>query len=126
MLESCDNRARSEKRNGEMFRHHAEWAKVADAVIEVCALRLTHASPSPVHRLQGGHKGHQVVLLWLAELELQHQVKELDRIVERQQAVIVKVRRGILDPTQGEGLDRPIGDWPCARSSSAACRSARL
>jgi hypothetical protein len=34
MLESCDNRARSEKRNGKMFCRHAEWPKVADAVIE--------------------------------------------------------------------------------------------
>jgi hypothetical protein len=69
-----------------------------------------HARLSPsVHHLQGGHKGHQVFLLWLAELQLQHQVKELDRIVERQQAVIVQVRRGIFDATQGEGLDGPIG-----------------
>jgi len=34
MLESCDNRAGSDKSNGEMFCRHAEWAKVADAVIE--------------------------------------------------------------------------------------------
>jgi hypothetical protein len=34
MLDSCDNHARNEKRNGEMFRCHAEWPQVADAVIE--------------------------------------------------------------------------------------------
>jgi hypothetical protein len=37
MLESCDNRARREKRNGEMFRRHAAWPKVAAAVIEAPA-----------------------------------------------------------------------------------------
>jgi hypothetical protein len=38
MLESCDNRARREKRHGEMFRRHAEWPQVADAVIDAgCA-----------------------------------------------------------------------------------------
>ena len=34
MLESCDNRARGEKRNGEMFRRHAERSKMADSVID--------------------------------------------------------------------------------------------
>ena len=33
MLESCDNRAKREKRYGNMFHRHAEWPKVADAVI---------------------------------------------------------------------------------------------
>ena len=50
MLESCDNRARSEKRNGNMFCRHAEWPQVADAVIEAknCTLLfLPVASQSP-------------------------------------------------------------------------------
>jgi hypothetical protein len=34
MLESCDNRARGEKRNGAMFRRHAERSKMADSVID--------------------------------------------------------------------------------------------
>ena len=34
MLESCDNRARGEKRNGAMFRRHAERSTMADAVID--------------------------------------------------------------------------------------------
>ena len=34
MLESCDNRAGSDKRNGAMFHRHAERSQVADAVIE--------------------------------------------------------------------------------------------
>jgi len=34
MLESCDKFARSEKRHGKMFRRHAAWLKVADAMIE--------------------------------------------------------------------------------------------
>jgi len=34
MLESCDNRARSKKRDEKRFHRHAEWPKVADAVIE--------------------------------------------------------------------------------------------
>jgi hypothetical protein len=34
MLESCDNRAGSAKRHGNVFPRHAEWPQVADAVIE--------------------------------------------------------------------------------------------
>src|SRR5678816_3425632 len=34
MLESCDNHAMSEKRNGKRFRHHTEWPHMADVVIE--------------------------------------------------------------------------------------------
>jgi hypothetical protein len=34
MLESCDNRAGSAKRHGNVFPRHAEWPHVADAVIE--------------------------------------------------------------------------------------------
>jgi hypothetical protein len=41
MLESCDYRAGSEKRNGKMFRRHPEWPKVADAVIEAHPIDIT-------------------------------------------------------------------------------------
>jgi hypothetical protein len=34
MLESCDNRAGSTKRHGNMSPRHAEWPQVAEAVIE--------------------------------------------------------------------------------------------
>jgi len=50
MLESFDNRARSEKRNGKMFCRYAEWPKVADAVSEAknCTLLfLSVATQNP-------------------------------------------------------------------------------
>jgi len=48
MLESCDNCARSEKRHGKMFRRHAEWPKVADAVIEATDVTSKSCASPPV------------------------------------------------------------------------------
>src|SRR5438552_17988733 len=53
--------------------------------------------------------GDQIFLLRGGELQLQNQIEELDRVVQRRQAAIVEVRRGILNPTQGEGFDRAFG-----------------
>ena len=47
MLESYDNCARSEKRNGNMFRCHAEWPKVA-AQNDVRVLRIPLSSGAAV------------------------------------------------------------------------------
>src|SRR5579871_3084254 len=51
---------------------------------------------------------HQVLLLLLRQLQLQHQVEELDGVLQRQAAAVVEVRRAILDATEREALDRPI------------------
>jgi hypothetical protein len=40
MLESCDNRARSEKSNGHMFRRHAEWPQATTWTPPLVAWRL--------------------------------------------------------------------------------------
>ena len=44
----------------------------------------------------------------LRQLELKHEVEELDRVFERQAAAVVHVRRAVLDAAQRERLDRPI------------------
>src|SRR4051795_12541715 len=59
---------------------------------------------------QRQHVGDQRVLLFLRQLEAEHQVEEFDRVGERQQAAVVEVRRRILDAAQRQGLDRAIRD----------------
>src|SRR5262249_27992753 len=60
-------------------------------------------------RLQAQQVSDHVLLLWFGQLELQHDVEEFDRVVERRASAIVEVGRGILDPAEAEGLDRPLG-----------------
>ena len=43
--------------------------------------------------LQRAHEGHEILLLRFGQLRSQHEVEELDRILERQQPPIVQVRR---------------------------------
>src|SRR5262245_23854287 len=65
----------------------------------------------PGHRvpLQLAHKGDQSRLLPRRQLHAENEVEELHRILQGEQPPIVQVGRGILDPAQGEGLDRPLG-----------------
>src|SRR5690242_16255952 len=51
---------------------------------------------------------YQVRLLLLAELQSLDQVEELDRVLQRQAAAVVEVRRAVLDAPQREGLHRPV------------------
>src|SRR5215211_4104743 len=59
---------------------------------------------------QRQHVGDQRVLLFLGQLEAEHQVEEFDSVGEGQQAAVVEVRRRILDAAQRQGLDRAIRD----------------
>src|SRR5947209_868165 len=49
-------------------------------------------------------EGHEVRLLLLAELQPLHEVEELHRVLQRQAAAVVEVRRAVLDAPQREGL----------------------
>ena len=60
------------------------------------------------HALKLAHVRDEVGLLLLAQLRAQHEVEELDGVLQRQQATIVKVRRAVLDAAQRERLHRPI------------------
>ena len=58
MLESCDNRARRKKK-WRMFRRHAEWPKVADAVIDAALYKNVPCLRAPAFfaRSEGGTVG---------------------------------------------------------------------
>src|SRR5260370_1938229 len=51
---------------------------------------------------------NQIALLLAGQLGAEHQIEELDRIIERQQAPVVQVGRCILDAAQREGLDGSV------------------
>src|SRR5690606_13204587 len=59
----------------------------------------------PLQRLQ---EGDQVPLLLRLQLELEHDVEELHRVLEGEQAPVVEVGRRVLDAPQGEGLDGAV------------------
>src|SRR4051812_18879176 len=59
---------------------------------------------------QRQHVDDQRILLFLGQLEAEHQVEEFDSVGERQQAAVVEVRRRLLDAAQCQGLDRAIWD----------------
>src|SRR6202040_368922 len=53
---------------------------------------------------------NQIPLLLAGQLGAEHQIEELDRIIERQQAPVVEIGRRILDAAQREGLDGSVAD----------------
>jgi hypothetical protein len=52
--------------------------------------------------LQCAREFHQVRLLWRGQLGAEDQIEELDRVVQRQQVLIVQEGRVLLDGTQPE------------------------
>src|SRR5450631_149684 len=58
---------------------------------------------------QRPHERHQVLLLLRIQLQFQDEVEELHRVLQRQQAVVVQVRRRVLDAAEREGLYRTVG-----------------
>src|SRR6202790_1269912 len=62
-------------------------------------------------RSEGAKERDQIALLVLGQFSAEHQIEELDRIIERQQAPVVHVRRRILDSAQREGLDGSVADF---------------
>src|SRR5713226_1597594 len=67
---------------------------------------------APELQLQLAHEGDQGRLLLRRQLHAQHEVEKLHRILQRQEAPVVQVWRGVLDPAQGEGLDGALGVDP--------------
>src|SRR6202158_5182660 len=60
---------------------------------------------------KGAKEREQIALLLAGQFRAEHQIEELDRIVERQQAPVVQVGRRILDAAQWERLDGTVTDF---------------
>src|SRR5450631_3647872 len=58
---------------------------------------------------QRPHERHQVLLLLRIQLQFQNEIEELHRVLQRQQAVVVQVRRRVLDAAKRKGLDGAVG-----------------
>src|SRR5207244_3661688 len=58
--------------------------------------------------LQLPQEGDEVRLLGPGEFRPEHQVEELDGVFQGQAAAVVEVGGAVLDPPQGEGLDRAV------------------
>src|SRR6202140_798379 len=61
-------------------------------------------------RSEGAKERDQIALLLAGQFRAKHQIEELDRIIERQQAPVVHVGRRILDAAQREGLYGSVAD----------------
>jgi hypothetical protein len=61
---------------------------------------------APILALQSPQEGDQGLLLVVREPGLQHQVEELDGVLEREQPAVVVVGRGVLDPPEREGMEQ--------------------
>src|SRR2546421_12573172 len=57
--------------------------------------------------LQSLHKRDQVAFLLRGQLEPQDQIKELDRVFQRQAPAGMEIRRTVFNPPQGKGFHRP-------------------
>jgi hypothetical protein len=70
--------------------------------------RVVRGGPDGVHArvrwafLQNAQERDEVFLFRGREAKLQHQVEELDGVLERERAAVVKVRRAVLDAPQRE------------------------
>src|SRR6202045_2277116 len=62
-------------------------------------------------RSEGAKERNQIALLLTGQFRAEHQIEELNRIIERQQAPVVQVGRRILDTAQREGLDGSVADF---------------
>ena len=60
------------------------------------------------HRLQRSQERDDVLFLLRNELQSEHQVEEFHRVVQREQPIVVQVRRRVLDAAQREGFDRTV------------------
>src|ERR1700724_1644418 len=56
-------------------------------------------------RSEGAKERDQIALLLGGQFGAEHQIEELDRIIERQQAPVMQKGRRILDTAQGAALD---------------------
>src|SRR5712692_6753803 len=61
-------------------------------------------------RLEGAQERHQILLLLRLQFRAEDQVEELDRILQRQQTLVVQVGRVVLDAAQHKGFDQAVAD----------------
>src|ERR1700704_4323210 len=54
------------------------------------------------------HERHERRLLLRVELELEDQIEELHRVLQREQAAVMEIRWRFLDAAQGERFDWPL------------------
>ena len=73
------------------------------------AERGGHRCSGSAGRQRARRKATRSFFSWSVSFSPEHEVEELDRVLQRQQAVVVQVRRRVLDAAQREGLDRAVG-----------------
>src|SRR6266849_6952558 len=61
-------------------------------------------------RSQRAQERDQILLFLRRKFRTEDQVEELDRVLQRQQTLVVHIGRVILDPAQRKGFDWPIPD----------------
>ena len=64
----------------------------------------------PIDDSQTQQIGDQVFFFLLGQFQLEHQVEEFHRVVQRRQAPVVQVGRRVLDASKRKRLDRSF--WP--------------
>ena len=62
-------------------------------------------------RSEGAKERDQIALLLAGQFRSEHQIEELNRIIECQQAPIVQIGRRIFDAAQREGLDGSVANF---------------
>ena len=60
--------------------------------------------------LEGAQECHQILLLLRGQFVAEHQVEELDCVVQREQTLVMQIGRVVLDAAQREGFDLPVPD----------------
>jgi hypothetical protein len=78
--------------------------------------------PECKRTLERSQKRHQILLFLRRQFGPEHEIEELDRIVERQQAPVMQIRRRVLDTAQRERLDRSVATLSSSTSSPAQKR----
>src|SRR5216683_1072716 len=61
-------------------------------------------------RLEGAQECHQILLFLRRKFRAEDQVEELDRVLQRQQTLVVHIGRVVLGAAQREGFDRTVPD----------------
>ena len=82
--------------------------------------RVLYGTKCRATLLQAPQEGDEVAFFLLVELQREHQVEELHRVVQRQQPAVVVVGRRIFDAAERERLDRAVGRVVSGRESSPA------
>src|SRR5258708_16396597 len=68
-------------------------------------------APGSAATLESAKEGDQIAVLLVGQLRDEHDIEELDRIIERQQAAVVHIGWRLLDAAQGKCLDRSVADF---------------